>query len=74
MTPFTRDLVASNMDLPVYDNASAYACPENHAENDASVRGSTINGLRKGETIRVVLNAYSPPQPDLKIAVEGLAV
>jgi hypothetical protein len=70
MTPFTRDLVASNMDLPVYDNA----CPENHAENDASVRGSTINGLRKGETIRVVLNAYSPPQPDLKIAVEGLAV
>jgi hypothetical protein len=74
MAPFAGDLVASDMDLPVYDDASAYACPENHAENDAGVRGSAIDSLRKGETISVVLNAYSPPQPGLKVTVEGLAV
>jgi hypothetical protein len=63
VAPFADDLVASNMDLPVYDDASAY--PENHAENDAGVRGSAINGLRMGEAIGVILNAYSPPQPTL---------
>jgi hypothetical protein len=74
MAPFAGDPVAAHVDLPVYDDASPYSCPENHAENDAGIRGSTINGLRKGETIRVVLNTYRPPQPDLKVAVEGLAV
>jgi hypothetical protein len=62
------------MNLPVYYDTSAYSCPKYHAENDAGIRGCTINGLRKGETIRVVLNAYSPPQPGLKVAVEGLTV
>jgi hypothetical protein len=62
MAPFAGDLVASDMNLPVYD-ASASACPENYAENDAGVRCSAINGLRMGEAIRVILNAYSPPQP-----------
>ena len=32
MAPFAGDLVASDMNLPVYD---ASACPENYAENDA---------------------------------------
>jgi hypothetical protein len=44
------------------------------SENDAGVRGSAIDGLRKRETIRVILHAYSPPQPGLKVAVKGLAV
>jgi hypothetical protein len=74
MTPFAGDLVASDMDLPVDNDASAYACPENHAENDVVVRGSAIDGLRKGEAIRVIFHAYSPPQTGLKVAVEGLAV
>ena len=43
MAPFAGDLVASDMNLPVYD-ASASACPENYAENDAGVRCSAING------------------------------
>ena len=42
MAPFAGDLVASDMNLPVYD---ASACPENYAENDAGVRGSAIDGL-----------------------------
>jgi hypothetical protein len=50
MAPFAGHLVASDMNLPVYD-ASASACPENYAENAAGVRGSAINGLRKGEAI-----------------------
>ena len=74
MAPFAGDLVASDMELPVDNDASAYACPEYHAENDAGVRGSAIDGLRKGEAIRVILNAYSPPQPGLKVAVKGFAV
>ena len=45
MAPFAGNLVASDMDLPVYDDASAYACPEYHAENDTGVRGSAIDGL-----------------------------
>jgi hypothetical protein len=74
MAPFAGDLVASDMDLPVDDDASTYACPEYHAENDTGVRGSAINGLRKGKAIRVILNAYSPPQSGFKVAVEGLPV
>ena len=62
------------MDLPVYHHASAYACPENNAENDAGAGGSAIDGLRKGEAIRVVLYAYPAPQPGLKVSVEGLAI
>jgi hypothetical protein len=74
MAPFAGDFVASDMDLPVDDDASAYACPEYHAENDMGVRGSAIDGLRKGETIRVILNAYSPPQSGFMVAVERLPV
>jgi hypothetical protein len=48
MAPFAGDLVASDMNLPVYD---ASACPGNYAENGAGIRGSAIDGLRKGEAI-----------------------
>jgi hypothetical protein len=74
MPPFTGDLVASDMDLPVDDDASAYACPEYHAENDLSIGGGAIDGLRKCEAIRVILNAYLPPQSGSKVAVKGLAI
>ncbi len=74
MTPFAGDLVASEMELTVNHDASAYSCPEYHTEDDAGVRSSAIDGLRKGETVRIVLNADWPPQPGLKVAVEGLAI
>jgi hypothetical protein len=74
MAPFAGDSVASVMDLPVYHHASAYACPEDNAENDAGIGGSAVDGLRKREAIRVILHAYSSPQPGLKVTVEGFAV
>jgi hypothetical protein len=74
VTPFAGDLVALDVELSVYDNASAYTCSENHAKDDAGFRSRTIDGLRKGEAIRVVLHAYWPSQSDLKVAVERLAV
>ncbi len=57
MTPFAGNPIASNMNLPVYDDSAAYACPKNHAENNAGIGGSAINGLRKGEAVRIVLDA-----------------
>ncbi len=74
MTPFAGDPVASHMELPIYDDASAYACAENHAEYDAGIRGSAIDGLRKGKAISVIFHAYWPPQPELKVVVQGHAV
>ncbi len=74
MAPLTGDLVASDINLSVYNDSSAHACPENHTEDDAGFRSRTINGLRKCEAIRVILHAYRPPQPGLKVAVEGLAI
>jgi hypothetical protein len=62
------------MDLPVHDDTSAYACPENHTEDDAGVRCRAIDSLRKREAIRIVLHADWPRQPGLKVTVEGLAV
>jgi hypothetical protein len=74
MAPFAGDLVASDMELSVYDNASANACPEYYSENDAGFRGGAINGLRQGEAIRIIFQANLLPQPGLKVAVQRLAV
>jgi hypothetical protein len=74
VTPFAGDLVAPDVELSVYDNASAYTCSENHAKDDEGFRSRPIDGLRKCEAIRVILHAYRPSQPALKIAVERLAV
>jgi hypothetical protein len=62
------------MNLAVYDETAAYACPENHAENDMCVCGGTIHGFGKGKAIRVVFYAYWPSQSEFEIAVKGLIV
>ena len=62
------------MELPIYDNASTYTCPENHAKYNTGICGSAINGLGERQAIRVVFHAYRPPQPEFEIAVQGLVV
>jgi hypothetical protein len=62
------------MEVPANDDASAHTCPEYHREDDAGIRSSAIDGLRKCQAIRVILHAHRPPQPRLKVAVEGLAI
>ena len=74
MAPFAGDLFASDMDLPVNNDASSHACPENHAENGSGGGGSATHGFRQGKAIRVIFHSYWPPQPGLKVAVEGLAI
>ena len=70
MAPFAGDLVASYMELPIYDDASAYACPEYDAENDTGVRGSAIHGLRKARQF-ASFSIRIGAQAGLKVAVEG---